>query len=114
MLVKDPTETSGQTWERIALNKQAQRDAALPAEWQLPDNLVPETQLNVMKVPAECGLLSSRELQITDTDAALLVQKLATREYSSYEVSLESEEYMLLKHDLEVLMSYYIGHSCLL
>lgn len=37
-------------------------------------------------VPAESGILSAREMVITDMDAALLVQKLASREYSAYEV----------------------------
>lgn len=73
-------------WETIAVDKRARRDAAIPAEWQLRAGLCPENQLNVTRVPAECGILSSRELEITETDAALLVQKLATRAYSSYEV----------------------------
>lgn len=39
----------------------------------------------------ESGILLSREIDITETDAPLLVQKLAAREYSSYEVRLDCD-----------------------
>lgn len=40
----------------------------------------------MVDVPEECGLLSPRELEITGTDADVLLRKLVDREYSSYEV----------------------------
>ncbi|KAL2856990.1 amidase signature domain-containing protein [Aspergillus pseudodeflectus] len=75
-------------WEEIARAKRVSRDNAIPSEWQLRPGQVPEEQLNVFEVPAECGILTARELKITETDADVLVQKLLNREYSSHEVTL--------------------------
>jgi amidase len=72
-------------WETIAHVKRANRDNAIPPEWRLRNN-IPESRLNVINVPAECGILTARELTITETDATVLVDKLISREYSSREV----------------------------
>ncbi|KAL7940887.1 putative Acetamidase [Trichoderma barbatum] len=74
-------------WENIARTKRANRDNAIPLEWRLSCD-VPDSRLNVLGVPAECGILTARELTITETDAAALVNKLISREYSSREVTL--------------------------
>lgn len=73
-------------WERIARAKRASRDAAIPQEWRLRPNEVQKDQLNVINIPAKCGILTARELEMTEMDVVLLVQKLLSREYSSYEV----------------------------
>lgn len=73
-------------WEKIAQAKRAKRENAIPTEWRLPLGQVPDGQLNVMDVPAECNILTDRELEITGTDAVVLTKKLANREYSSHEV----------------------------
>ncbi|KAL3467841.1 amidase signature domain-containing protein [Aspergillus heterothallicus] len=75
-------------WEQIARDKRASRDNVIPQEWQLQPGQVPDEQLNVLGVPAECGILTTREFEITETDADILVQKLLSREYSSHEVTL--------------------------
>ncbi|KAI5458321.1 putative Acetamidase [Mariannaea sp. PMI_226] len=75
-------------WEKIAETKRSSREAAIPAEWRLQPGQIPESQLNVINVPAECGILTARETNITETTAAVLVQKLISREYSSHEVTL--------------------------
>jgi amidase len=73
-------------WQRrCAERKQVQLDA-IPTEWiiQCPTN----DQLNVMDVPAQCGLLSAREMEITDTvDVEVILQKLHNAEWSSFEVT---------------------------
>ncbi|KAF7560566.1 hypothetical protein G7046_g3586 [Stylonectria norvegica] len=75
-------------WEKIAQTKRASREAAIPGEWRLKPGQVLDSQLNVISVPAECGILTTRELEITGTDAVVLVKKLISREYSSHEVTL--------------------------
>ncbi|KAJ4164361.1 hypothetical protein LMH87_006038 [Akanthomyces muscarius] len=85
---RDCRDTPLPAWEAIALDKRSQRDAAIPAEWRLQAGSVPKSRLNVTRVPVESGILVSREIDITETDAPLLVQKLAAQEYSSYEVTL--------------------------
>ena len=73
-------------WETIARTKRASREAAIPAEWRLQPGQVQDSQLNVINVPVECGILTARETEITETDAVVLVGKLISREYSSHEV----------------------------
>ncbi|KAI1619401.1 general amidase [Exophiala viscosa] len=75
-------------WKRIAQAKRASRDAAIPLEWRLHPHQVPQDRLNVIDVPVESGILTARELAMTEDDAVALVQKLVNREYSSYEVTL--------------------------
>ncbi|KAE9396678.1 general amidase [Gymnopus androsaceus JB14] len=72
-------------WQaRCAARKQTQLDS-IPKEWLIN---VPSNQMNVMNVPKECGLLSDRELDITETvDVEVLLSKLATGEWSSLEVT---------------------------
>lgn len=91
---KGGTEHQLPRWKKIAEAKWAQRDAAVPTDWRLQDGQVPESRLNVLSVPSECGILSSREIEITDTEATLLVQKLISREYSSYEARFGRQEYL--------------------
>ncbi|KAL5335172.1 amidase signature domain-containing protein [Aspergillus crustosus] len=75
-------------WEEIARSKRAARDSVIPTDWQLPLGQVPDDQLSVLDVPDKCGILTSRELEITSLEAPVLVQKILDREYSSYEVTL--------------------------
>ena len=73
-------------WERIAQKKSAIRDQLIPPEWRLQPGQVPASQLNVLDVPASCGILTARELEITETTASKLVEKLINRQLTSYEV----------------------------
>ncbi|CAI7646401.1 unnamed protein product [Penicillium bialowiezense] len=75
-------------WQRIAEDKHASRDNAIPAEWRLRPGFVADDRLNVMDVPMECGILTERELEITETDAVMLVDKMIHRDYTSHEVTL--------------------------
>lgn len=65
-----------------AQRKQAELAAAIPAEWRLPAHLIPEGMLspaesitegpkrygrvNVMGIPRTCGILTPKELEITE------------------------------------------------
>lgn len=78
----------------IAQRKQAELSAAIPAEWRLPAHVIPEGMLSisesittsskgyqrvgVMGVPRTCGLLTSKELEITEKyDVRGLVTEMA-------------------------------------
>lgn len=73
-------------WQRIAQSKKARRDSAIPTDWQLHHGQVPEDRLNVIDVPVKCGILTPCEVEITETDAPVLVKKMINMEYSSYQV----------------------------
>jgi len=75
------------SWQSIAARKQAERIARIPSEWRLT-NMPPEDQLNVMDVPAKCGLLTPTELRITEMlDATALVQELRSGKVKSLDVA---------------------------
>ena len=87
----------------IAQRKQAQLNAAIPAEWRLPANMIPAGMLspvesitnvkqyqkvNVMDIPRKCGLLSRKELEITENwDVRGLLTQMADRKLSAEEVA---------------------------
>jgi amidase len=74
-------------WQERAAAKRAANAESLPSSMILPKPPAPEV-LDVMQVPMECGLLTDRELEITESKTVgLLLQKLAKREYSALEVA---------------------------
>jgi amidase len=76
----------------IALAKQKQQQDLIPTSWRLPPHLLPppngpSPKTSFLNVPASCGLLSARELQITGTyDATALASGIRDRKWSSEEV----------------------------
>ena len=73
-------------WQtRCAKRKQAQLDS-IPKEWLIDP--ISEDQMNVINVPKDCGLLSDRELEITETvDVEIILERLASGQWSSVEVT---------------------------
>ncbi|KAJ7106593.1 general amidase [Mycena epipterygia] len=73
-------------WETIcARRKRAQIDL-IPQDWIIEPP--PKTQLNVMDVPRQCGLLNALELEITETvDVQVILEKLRLAEWSSVQVT---------------------------
>ena len=72
--------------------KRAEVGKALPQEWRLPssilDTISATADISVLDVPAKCGLLTKRELDITENhDAVDLIAKMAAKELSSFEVT---------------------------
>jgi amidase len=71
--------------------KWAEIERQLPEEWRLPTSILntinPKFEISVLDVPAKCGLLSSKELEITEKyDAIDLIQKMFCKELSFFEV----------------------------
>jgi amidase len=74
------------TWQELAVEKKRRQTASIPQGWLI----APPTDdvLDVTDIPANCGLLSARELEITEIGKlAVLLNKLATGEWSSVEVT---------------------------
>lgn len=86
--LKSNTDDSVPLWERIARKKRSIRNQAIPQEWRLQPGQIPDTQLNAMDVPSQCGILTTREIKITGMSASTLVDKIVNREHTSYEVNL--------------------------
>lgn len=77
------TIASGATWQEVAADRQAYRDASIASiEPSLPE--IPSIPLN--SIPLAKQFLTPSELQITETSVEDLVPKLANEELSAVEV----------------------------
>lgn len=72
-------------WQTLCAERKKQQLESIPKEWTI--QLPPASQGNVLDIPETCGLLSQRELEITNTtDVDILLGKLALGQWSSVEV----------------------------
>lgn len=77
----------------ISQEKLSANAAKIPEEWQLPskylENVNADSDLNVLAVPRSCGILNEKEIDITENyDATALLEKISSKEFSSYDVVL--------------------------
>jgi amidase len=80
--------TSQNNWEKVAEAKRATLAASIPQEYRVPtQRLPPESQLDVTPWPKESGWFSSEELEITDSTATEILQKVAAKTWSSEKVT---------------------------
>jgi len=82
-----------QDWRELVAKKRAEVAKELPEEWKLSkdvlDTINTNADIGVLDVPAKCGLLTAKELEITEKyDAVDLVAKMSAKELSSSEVTL--------------------------
>ncbi|KAF2105042.1 amidase [Rhizodiscina lignyota] len=82
-----------QDYKEVSKHKLQANAALIPKEWVLAaeylKNVNAESDLNVLDVPSKCGILSEKELELTGNyDATALLEKIAGKEVSSYEVVL--------------------------
>jgi amidase len=88
-----------QDWRsRARAKKQQQRDS-IPKEWILT-NPPGNDQLNVIDVPRTCGLLSSKEIEITESHVEVLLSNLATGNWSAVEVATAFSKRAIIAHQL--------------
>ncbi|KZT57365.1 general amidase [Calocera cornea HHB12733] len=88
-----------ENWKSVAARKKAAQTAAIPKEWiiELPE----ATRRNVTSVPKECGVLSAKELEITDLkDVDALLKKLASGEWSAVEVTTAYYKRAVVAHQV--------------
>ncbi|KAF3008209.1 hypothetical protein E8E14_008959 [Neopestalotiopsis sp. 37M] len=86
------------SWQQLAEQHRNIQRAAIPKAWIIPESKIPqlvgagtsnEGSLITLKVAQESGLLSPRELEITEKyTASDLVQRIATGELSSEDVTV--------------------------
>jgi len=78
-------------WKTLVLKKQAEVSSQIPPAWRLPaeyTDISETTNRNVLDIPRRCGILSQKQLDITENyDATSLLQKMHRRELSAYEVT---------------------------
>ncbi|KAI9511286.1 general amidase [Russula earlei] len=86
-------------WQELASEKKGRQNASIPKEWLI----TPPTDdvLDVTDVPAKCGLLSARELGITEVrEVTVLLNKIATGEWTSVEVTTAFSKRAIIAHQI--------------
>ncbi|KAF2633315.1 amidase [Macroventuria anomochaeta] len=79
-------------WKRLALSKRVSTFNKIPKDWLLPieqaSQYTETNPISVLDVPRTCGILTQKELEITEThDATDLVALMVKGELSSIEVT---------------------------
>ncbi|KAF3035864.1 hypothetical protein E8E11_005521 [Didymella keratinophila] len=79
---------SEQNWGKIAKGKQAALAESIPCEYRIPQDLLPpDSQLDVTPWPKTSGWFTEKELEITDSTASAILQKVASKAWTSEEVT---------------------------
>ncbi|KAJ8519145.1 hypothetical protein ONZ45_g3862 [Pleurotus djamor] len=86
-------------WKEKCADRKQKQQNCIPAEWRIDTG---DTSVqNVMDVPTTCGLLSSREINITDTvDVSLILDRLRKGEWSSVETTTAFYKRAIVAHQL--------------
>ncbi|KAJ5810410.1 uncharacterized protein N7503_002628 [Penicillium pulvis] len=88
-------------WERQAQKGRDILTNSIPKQWLAPaDSLPPVTQKNVIDFPTKSGLLSERELSITDLSATQLVAEMGAGKLKAEEVVVAFLKRAVLGHQL--------------
>ncbi|OJJ05542.1 hypothetical protein ASPVEDRAFT_174586 [Aspergillus versicolor CBS 583.65] len=81
-------ETTNSTWEGISKAKREELGASIPAEWIIPQEIMPsQTRRDVTTFPAQSGWFTKRELTILSTNAVETVGRLSSGVWTSEEVT---------------------------
>jgi hypothetical protein len=90
-----------QSWERQAQKGRDILNNSIPKQWLLPADKLPlPTQKNVIALPRQSGLLSERELTITDMSATKLVADMGQGKLKAEEVVVAFLKRSVLGHQL--------------
>jgi amidase len=86
-------------WKELVSEKRIRQRASIPQEWIL-ENIPSEETLNVIDFPEKSGLLSKREIEITNSEVDLLLQYLANGSWSAVEVTIAFSKRAVIAHQL--------------
>ena len=88
-------------WEAQAQICRDILDNSIPKRWLLPAEKLPSPKrTNVLDIPRESGILTERELQITETDATGLVETMANGTWTAEEVTIAFLKRATIGHQL--------------
>ncbi|KAL4983255.1 amidase signature domain-containing protein [Aspergillus falconensis] len=89
------------TWETQARKARNILEQSIPKQWLVPaDQLPPADQLNVVDFPRESGMLTDRELAITESSASALVSAMGEGRFSAEEVVVAFLKRSVIGHQL--------------
>jgi amidase len=85
-------------WQELATEKKRKQEKEIPKEWLI--QTPPDDVLDVSRLPEECGLLSAKELEITNATVDVLLDQLALGAWSSVEVTTAFYKRAIVAHQL--------------
>ncbi|KAK2460815.1 hypothetical protein APHAL10511_007285 [Amanita phalloides] len=91
--------TAKATWKQLAEEKRRRRDSLIPKEWILKSP-PPADQLDVTNIPEQSGILTEREVEITNANVDDLLSKLAVKTWSAVEVATAFAKRAVIAHQL--------------
>lgn len=99
-----------ESWQTKVARKQLAVKAAIPSEWLIPSTVVISS--NVLKIPRQCGLLSEKELEITELyDAKQLLDELSNGGLSSAEVTTAFCKRAAIAQQLVTLLAFPLRYE---
>jgi hypothetical protein len=74
-----------ETWQSLSATKREANTKKIPQEWRLPSSVLekvsPKAQISVLEIPSTSGILSAKEIELTEKyDATTLLGLLANGE----------------------------------
>ena len=89
------------SWKEHAKSRKLQQENEIPEGWRIQTHPLSAKNLNVLDVPKNCGLLTPREIFITETDdIEFTLRKLGSGEWSSFEVTTAYYKRAIIAHQL--------------
>ena len=86
-------------WKTLCASRKQRQLDAIPAQWRIDPP--PEERRNVLHVPLACGILTAREVDITETlDVEAILAKLHSAQWSSEEVTTAFYKRAIIAHQL--------------
>lgn len=101
-------------WQEISSKKRAEVASNIPSEWKLSQTILEtinaKSTIDVRDVPRSCGLLTDKEVEITEHyDAVGLIEKLASRHFTALEVATAFCKRAAVAHQLVSRSSFERG-----
>ncbi|EKM61017.1 uncharacterized protein PHACADRAFT_83626 [Phanerochaete carnosa HHB-10118-sp] len=91
-------------WQELVADKKLRQTASIPKIWLITSP--PDSVLDVRKVPDECGLLTPKEVVITNTiEVQTILANLATGKWTSLEVTLAFYKRAIIAQQLASLVN---------
>jgi amidase len=85
-------------WTDLVAEKKQRQLKSIPQEWLV--STPPESTLNVVGFPETCDLLNAREIEITNTTVDVLLEKLASGEWTAVDVTTAFYKRAIVAHQL--------------
>ena len=90
---------STKNWKDLAAAKKAHQQKTIPGQWIIA-NPPPKDQLDVSALPESYGVLSPKDVEITNSQVDVLLAKLADGSWSAVDVATAFSKRAVIAHQL--------------